>query len=62
MATVEETIIWDKIERSHRSPENKYNKNPAITAKLTGSSPRQSRPASSAWNHKYMICECTHHH
>ena len=34
MPTVEETVIRDKIERAHRSRENEYNKNPAITAKF----------------------------
>ena len=34
MPTVEETVIWDKIERAHRSQENEYDKNPAIIAKF----------------------------
>ena len=34
MPTVEETVIQDKIERAHRSQENKYNKNPAVIAKF----------------------------
>ena len=28
MSTVEETVIWDKTERAHRSRENEYSKNP----------------------------------
>ena len=34
MPTVEETVIWYKIERAHRSQENEYDKNPAIIAKF----------------------------
>ena len=61
MFMIEESVIWDKIERVHRSRGNKYNKNQQSLQNLTtGSSQKQSKPDSSEQCHRYMFCKCIH--
>ena len=61
MPTFEETVIQDRIERAHRSRENEYNENQAITAKFNDwHLPSQSKPASLEQNRRYMCRKCTY--